>query len=129
MGKGEKEILTQIFSILGNPNEDRLPGWTNSKNYKAFKYSEDNKCKLRKIFPAHYFDSRATLSNQGIDLLERLLYINPVMRISASESLQHPWFQEYPLPKINVAMPYFPCNARANLDIKRKNKVFIDRIA
>lgn len=32
------------------------------------------------------------ISEEGIDLINRMLEINPEKRISESEALQHPWF-------------------------------------
>ena len=50
---------------------------------------------LRAAFPfkgaTSRFDEHGTLSDAGLDLLERLLCYNPAHRISAAEALQHPW--------------------------------------
>jgi len=121
IGDGEVEILNEIFYVMGTPTEVKWPGWTKLKNYKTYKFSSDAKCKLRSIFPAHYFDSRPVLSHNGIDLFERLLCLNPKNRISASEALQHPWFQENPHPKSNSDMPNYPSTAA--LDYKLRHWV------
>lgn len=98
-GCGENEILSQIFSVLGIPNEDLWPRWTEPKNFKFNILLSETKSKLRTIFPVYNLDSKTMISYLGQDLLERLLYLNPIKRILAKEALRHPWFLEYPLPK------------------------------
>jgi cell division cycle 2-like protein len=120
-GDGKSEILYQIFSTIGNPTEDKWPGWTELQNFKTFKFSSDTKCKLRSIYPKHHFDSRPAVSNCGIDLFERLLCLSPKNRINAPEALQHPYFQEKPYPKPNCYMPNLLSTAL--LDFKLRNKV------
>jgi serine/threonine protein kinase len=49
--------------------------------------------KLREKFPKSSFDGRSTLTDAGLDLLSRLLALDPEQRITAAEALQHAWFQ------------------------------------
>ena len=44
------------------------------------------------------------LSNNGMDLLLRLLEFDPVKRISAEEALDHPYFKERPAMKVGLTM-------------------------
>eukprot|EP00976_Prorocentrum_cordatum_P032230 655372-Prorocentrum_minimum.AAC.3 len=44
-----------------------------------------------------------TLSDLGFDLLNKLLTYDPEARISAQDALDHPWFEEHPLPKAKVS--------------------------
>ena len=44
------------------------------------------------------------LSNNGMDLLLRLLEFDPAKRISADEALDHPYFKELPAMKVGLAM-------------------------
>ena len=42
------------------------------------------------------------LSNQGLDLMLKLLEFDPAKRISAEEALNHPYFSEYPGVKVRL---------------------------
>ena len=44
------------------------------------------------------------LSNNGLDLLLRLLEFDPAKRISAEEALDHPYFKELPAMKVGLTM-------------------------
>jgi cell division cycle 2-like protein len=120
-GDGEVEILNKIFSILGTPKDELCFEWNKIKKIKNFKFLSNKKCNLRFYFPTHHFDSRPVLSINGLDLLKRLLSLNPLQRISSLESLQHPWFQEIQFPEKNYTMPIFPSTTA--LDFKHRFKV------
>ena len=48
--------------------------------------------KLRKRFPASTIEyGQGSLSERGMDLLRRLLALDPQRRITAEEALHHPW--------------------------------------
>lgn len=47
------------------------------------------------------------LSEEGLDLLNKLLCYDPEKRISAKDALTHPYFEENPLPTPQQDMPTF----------------------
>jgi cell division cycle 2-like protein len=47
----------------------------------------------------------AWLSAQGLDLLSRLLALDPARRISCADALSHPYFSELPLACPLESMP------------------------
>lgn len=120
-GDGEVDILNKIFSILGTPKDESCFKWNKIKKFKNIKFPSNMKCKLRFYFPTHHFDSRPVLSSNGLDLLKRLLSLDPLQRISSLESLQHPWFLEIQFPEKNYTMPTFPSTAA--LDFNHRYKV------
>eukprot|EP00033_Pygsuia_biforma_P000446 GCRY01000530.1.p1 GENE.GCRY01000530.1~~GCRY01000530.1.p1 ORF type:complete len:309 (+),score=2.44 GCRY01000530.1:328-1254(+) len=85
--------LEQIFAVLGVPDLDTFPGMLNLPEYnKVAKLPKTPPKDLRLVLPG--FDS------DGLDLLMRMLRFNPTHRISASEALQHRFFNS--LKKKNI---------------------------
>jgi serine/threonine protein kinase len=42
--------------------------------------------------------AKTKLSPAGIDLLSKMLTLDPAQRITAEDALNHPWFREAPVP-------------------------------
>ncbi len=51
----------------------------------------DQICQGRYSFPDKYWDS---VSEHGIDMIKRLLTIDPKSRITSAAALEHPWLQD-----------------------------------
>ncbi|KRX08109.1 Protein kinase-like domain [Pseudocohnilembus persalinus] len=88
MGDSQIEQIFQIFKYSGTPNEENWPGVTKltdfSQKFPKFSKNQDffNK--------SQYLN---TIGQQGIDLLERLLQVDPNKRINCMEALQHEFFK------------------------------------
>jgi serine/threonine protein kinase len=52
--------------------------------------------------------AKVSVTDEMVDLLRRLLDLNPETRISAKDALDHPWFRCHPLAKDVALMPTFP---------------------
>lgn len=91
--KGDSEIqhLLQIFKIFGTPNEDKWPGLKNLRDWHEFpQWTHQD---LSKVFP--------TLEQPGLDLLKCMLIYDPVKRISAKDTLSHPYFNDLDKKKLD----------------------------
>ncbi|KAM7267858.1 hypothetical protein ACFE04_010024 [Oxalis oulophora] len=84
-GDSEIDELFKIFRIMGTPNEDTWPGVTSMPDYKsAFpKWPSKN---LESLVP--------TLDPLGIDLLTKMLAMDPSKRITARSALEHDYFKD-----------------------------------
>ncbi|XP_074592584.1 cell division control protein 2 homolog [Curcuma longa] len=87
-GDSEIDELFKIFRILGTPNEDTWPGVTSLPDFKS-------------AFPKWQSKDLATLvlnlGDAGIDLLSKMLILDPSKRISARQALEHEYFKDLDL--------------------------------
>jgi len=91
-GDSEIDQLYKIFRQLGTPNEDVWPGVTQLQDWNP-------------AFPTWYKTPfaeqvRDNLDEAGLDLLELFLLYDPKERITAKDSLNHPYFDD--LSKENI---------------------------
>nr|CAG8627668.1 11675_t:CDS:2 [Entrophospora candida] len=82
------------------PNEKIWPGFSKLPHAKNITYVKQSNDSLRTRFPY--------LTENGIDLLSKLLTYDPVKRITADEALKHSYFMESPLPKDPELFPTWP---------------------
>ncbi|PPE00280.1 hypothetical protein GOBAR_DD02694 [Gossypium barbadense] len=84
-GDSEIDELFKIFRILGTPNEDTWPGVTSLPDFKS-------------AFPKWPAKNLATvvpnLESAGIDLLSKMLCMDPSKRITARSALEHEYLKD-----------------------------------
>lgn len=85
-GMNETDQLKKIFKIRGTPNEKSYPDIKNLPNWKADNFEVYKKEDLKKLIPK--------IDVLGLDLLEKMLDLNPEKRISAEEALNHKYFSD-----------------------------------
>ncbi len=81
----EIDQLFQIFLKLGTPDEESWRGFSELPNYKVA-FPNWRRRPLRVHLP--------TLEDAGLDLMARMLTVNPDLRITAEAALRHPYFDE-----------------------------------
>lgn len=110
--KGEIELLSMIFKLLGPPTNSSWPDYSRLPLAKTLALPSPQPPQFRQKFPY--------VTTAGIDLLMSLLAYDPACRITAEEALQHPYFGESPLPKHPDLFGSFPSAAAG----ERRRKPF-----
>lgn len=83
--KGEIELLSMIFKLLGPPTTASWPDYTSLPLSKTISLPSPQPPQFRQKFQY--------MTTAGIDLLMSLLTYDPERRITAEEALQHPYFR------------------------------------
>ena len=83
--KGEMELISMIFKLLGPPTPQSWPEYTSLPLAKTIALPPSHAPQLRQKFPH--------VTSACIDLLAKMLTYDPDERITAAEALQHPYFR------------------------------------
>jgi cyclin-dependent kinase 12/13 len=96
-GDNERRELELIFDVCGSPSPKKF------KNYKHLKPTvrdeiekKKHKRRLEEFLREKNFNRK--MDESLIDLLSKMLTVEPNLRISGREALAHPYFTEDPLP-------------------------------
>jgi len=108
MGKGDTDQLDRIFKVLGVPDEMSWPGVSSLPGYKKMRFTKNQGSGLRKLFPVQNYTGGPYLTENGLDLLARMLELDPKQRITCEDALNHAYFHEAPSAKDPAMMPTFP---------------------
>ncbi|OEL21060.1 Cyclin-dependent kinase C-3 [Dichanthelium oligosanthes] len=85
-GRTEQDQLSKIFELCGSPNEENWPGVSKLPLYKTMAIHPATPTKRRLRDMLQNFDYHA------VDLIERMLILNPTQRISAQDALDAAYF-------------------------------------
>ncbi|KAI6210669.1 Protein kinase domain-containing protein [Aphelenchoides besseyi] len=97
------EQLAKIFNVMGYPTEQDWPDMNKMPEYlrmqKEFKRNAYANCSLSR----HMFDrAKIRCDNHQFNLLQKMLTMDPLKRITAAEAMEHPFFKEDPQPTADV---------------------------
>ncbi|TKW27532.1 hypothetical protein SEVIR_3G263000v4 [Setaria viridis] len=113
-GKNEPEQLTKIFELCGTPDELNWPGVTKMPWYNNFKPSRPIKRRVKEAFK--HFDRHA------LDLLEKMLTLDPSQRISAKDALDAEYFWTDPRPADPHTLPKYESSHEFQTKKKRQQQ-------
>ncbi|KAF7815537.1 cyclin-dependent kinase C-2-like [Senna tora] len=113
-GKDEPEQLNKIFELCGAPDEVNWPGVSKSPWYNQFKPTRPMKRRLREVF--RHFDRHA------LELLERMLTLDPAQRITAKDALDAEYFWTDPLPCDPKSLPKYESSHEFQTKKKRQQQ-------
>jgi len=86
MCRSEDEVLAKIFMMLGCPSQTHCPMYLRLPKFHREKWVQYSEPQIARLFP----DS----PSQAVDLLQKLLHIDPQQRILARAALRHPFLLE-----------------------------------
>lgn len=115
----DPEIIQDLWALCGSPTNEHwptaeaLPGWSIARPRKTY---------ARNIFGKY----SKHINKTGLDLLDKLLTLNPDQRITAEDALKHPFFSEGIPDKetfpIISAENFHYAGAKSALDKLRKSR-------
>ncbi|RZC92772.1 hypothetical protein C5167_029502 [Papaver somniferum] len=98
-GKDRTMQLEMIFKLCGSPNEVNWPGVSKLPWYKNFKPKEPKESCLRETFRQY--------GRHAVELLDKMMTLDPSQRISAKDALDAEYFWTDPLPCDPKSLPKY----------------------
>eukprot|EP01137_Pigoraptor_chileana_P031722 Opistho-2@19996 len=112
-GQDEVSQMDLICQRCGTPTERDWPGVSSLSGFSGIGSSHTRT--LRSSFAQH-------MSPEGLDLLERMLTMDPARRISAGDALDHDYFYTAPAPTPLDRLPEYPDSHELDMRNRRRQQ-------
>lgn len=113
-GRNESEQFHKICELCGSPDETNWPRVSQLPYYNQFKPERPVKRRVKDVFK--HFDRHA------LDLLERMLTLDPEHRISAKDALDAEYFWTEPMPCQPSSLPKYEASHEYQTKKKRQQQ-------
>ncbi|KAH9317744.1 hypothetical protein KI387_019513 [Taxus chinensis] len=113
-GKSETEQLNKIYELCGSPDESNWPGVSKLKFWPTLKPQRPMRRRVKEFFKN--FDKHA------LDLLEKMLTLDPSQRISAKDALDAEYFWTDPVPCAPSSLPTYEASHEFQTKKKRQQQ-------
>ncbi|XP_011859909.1 PREDICTED: cyclin-dependent kinase 11B-like isoform X2 [Vollenhovia emeryi] len=107
-GKSDIDQLNKIFKELGTPSERIWPGYAKLPIVQKIPFAHYPVNNLRQRFSL-------SLSDLGIEMLNKFLTYDPRQRVTAEDALNHGYFTEAPLPIDPQMFPTWPAKSEQGI--------------
>jgi len=98
--------LAKIIEVLGSITDENWPSWKSLRHAPNVRFPHNPKNPIIELRTRLPYQTTNT-----IDLVNRLLTLDPSKRITATKAFNHPYFGEEPKPKAPDMFPTFPSKA------------------
>ncbi|GAQ84194.1 cyclin-dependent kinase D-1 [Klebsormidium nitens] len=115
LGESDMDQLGKIFAAFGTPTEAVWPGMTSLPDYIEFVPCPPTT--LRQLFP--------NVSEDCLDILQKMFTYDPRKRISAEAALSHRYFSTGPAPTKPDRLPRPPIRASGDNDAQDRSPVVL----
>lgn len=121
-GPTEPDELVLIWNLCGTPDKNDWPGVEELPMYESLKPPQSIPRKLKQKLGNIATERRSFFCPAALDLLDRLLTLDPEKRISASEALDSDYFWTDPMPTPKEKLPKYPnCYEWTKKKLQRKD--------
>ncbi|KZS92631.1 Pkinase-domain-containing protein [Sistotremastrum niveocremeum HHB9708] len=111
-GDSDFNQLIAIWKLCGTPTNESWPGWDALPGCEGVKIFQ----RWPRILRSHFSD----LTPETVDLIDKLLTVNPKQRITAAQALDHDYLWTDPLPADPKTLPQYEASHEFTKSTRKK---------